>query len=61
MKFNIQKQIQNLCQPAYIYLILTCVTTLMYVYMIMNKSFNIGLKSIAEAFEKRAIYLFKKE
>ena len=29
--------------------------------MIMNKSFNIGLKRIAEAFEKRAIYLFKKE
>ncbi len=42
MKFNIQKQIQNLCQPAYIYLILTCVTTLMYVYMIMNKSSYLG-------------------
>ena len=25
----------------------------------MNKTFNIGLKKIADAFEKRAIYLFK--
>ena len=27
--------------------------------MLMNKSFDIGLQKIADAFEKRAIYLFK--
>jgi len=28
--------------------------------MLMSKSFDIGLKKIADAFEKRAIYLFKR-
>jgi hypothetical protein len=28
--------------------------------LLMIKSFDIGLKKIAEAFEKRAIYLFNK-
>ena len=30
-----------------------------YTVMIMDKSFDIGLKKIADAFEKRAIDLFK--
>lgn len=40
---KLPRMIQDLCQPAYVYFILTCITSLMYIYMIMDKSSHLNI------------------
>ena len=46
LNIQLPKMIKKLCQPSYTYFILVCVTVLMYIYMIIEKSSSLNIESI---------------